>query len=74
MSIFDNTENTPALDLKKGDRIVHRDILVTITGDKEDDPNQFGLPWFKFRVEADDGRWGYARFGPTGHAPRVVTA
>lgn len=67
-----NVENYPAENLTVGDVIRYRDLYVTVTSDQEPDDNQFGLPWFRYRVEAEDGRWDYARFGPGGHAAKVV--
>lgn len=65
------TTNTRADSLVIGDRIIHRNLEVTVVGGQEPSPNQFGLPWFRYKIEADDGRWGYAIFGPTGHAAKV---
>lgn len=65
-----NAETVPAESLRVGDRIRYRDLDVTVIGSQEPLENQFGLPWFKYRVEADDGRRGYARFGPDGSAQR----
>jgi hypothetical protein len=64
------TENAAAESLQVGDRIRYHDLDVTVTGEREPLDNQFGLPWFKFAVKADDGRTGYAKFGPGGHVPR----
>lgn len=58
--------------IEKGDRIRYRDLDVTVTSEQEPDPNQFGLPWFRYLVEAEDGRRGYARFGPSGMVGRYL--
>lgn len=65
-------EIVSATEIKKGDRIRYHDLDVTVTTDQEPDPNQFGLPWFRYRIEAEDGRWGYARFGPSGMTGRYL--
>lgn len=65
-----NYEIVSATDIQRGDRIRYRDLDVTVVSDREPDENQFGLPWFRYKIEADDGRWGYARFGDTGRVPR----
>lgn len=65
-------ENARAEDLREGDRLRYSDLDVTVTGPQESDPNQFGLPWFRYPVRADDGRTGYAKFGPGGHAARYL--
>lgn len=66
-----NTTNTKADSLVIGERILHRGLEVTVIGGQEPSPNQFGLPWFRYLVQADDGRQGYAIFGPTGHVAKV---
>ncbi|MFE6967014.1 hypothetical protein ACFVAJ_18020 [Agromyces sp. NPDC057679] len=66
------TENAAAETVAEGDRLHYRGLDVTVTGPREDDPNQFGLPWFRFPVRADDGRTGYAKFGPGGHVARYI--
>lgn len=58
--------------IERGDRIYYRNLEVTVVSDREPDENQFGLPWFRYKIEADDGRWGYARFGPSGNVPRYL--
>ena len=58
-------KTVPAGSLNIGDVIEYANHVVTVVSEMEDSPNQFGLPWFKYKVENDVG-WGWARFGPTG--------
>lgn len=67
------TELVPADSLKVGDVIVYNSLVLTVTEEQSPLSNQFGLPWFKYRVEDKHGKWGYAKFGPTGTVPKVVT-
>lgn len=59
-----------ATDIQVGDVLDYHGHIVTVTSGREDAPNQFGLPWFRFRVENDQG-WGWAQFGPSGTAVRI---
>lgn len=65
-------ENAPAETLSIGDRIIYRDLELTVVCEQEPCPNQFGLPWFQYRVRTEDGREGFAKFGPGGHVARVI--
>ena len=55
-------------DLRPGDVYLyqHGDTVhrITVLGNKEDAPNQFGLPWFRFMSRSEDGRTGYMTYGP----------
>jgi hypothetical protein len=66
-----NTESFPAVDLNPGDCIHYRDLDVTVIGDSEPLENPFGLPWFKYLVEAD-GKRGYVKFGPSGTVLKYI--
>lgn len=57
-----------AEDIPVGTMIHYRSIDVRVMSERVPDENQFGLPWFKYRVRAADGREGWARFGPGGMA------
>ena len=59
-----------AENLSPGDVIEYHGHTVTVISEMQDSPNQFGLPWFKFKVE-NEGGWGWARFGPTGTVERL---